>query len=96
MPIQCCLNGMHISEVPKFLSKSPSVTTNALPLTDSFDAAHLLIIPLQLSGVTNDFDVYSLSIGGYENEEMPKIHLIAEQSPWDPSKNKHSEERLIY
>ena len=29
-PKQCCLNGVHISEVPKFLADSSSVTTYAI------------------------------------------------------------------
>ena len=29
-PMQCCLNGMNISEVPKFFAESPSVTTHAI------------------------------------------------------------------
>ena len=49
--MQCCLNGVHISEVTKFLAESPSVTTHAIELPDPFDAVHLLIIPLQLSSV---------------------------------------------
>ena len=89
--MQCHLNGVHISEVPKFLAESPSVTTHAIELTDPFDAAHILIIPLQLSIVIRYFDVYSPSIAEYENEDIPKIHLTAEESPWDPSTNKYSE-----
>ena len=54
-PMQCCLNGVHISEVPTFLTKSPRVTTHAIELADLFDAAHLLMILLQLSNVTSYF-----------------------------------------
>ena len=45
-PIQCHLNGVHISEVHKFVAESPSVTTHTKELTDSFNAAHQFIIPL--------------------------------------------------
>ena len=41
-----------------------------LKLVDPFDAAHPLIILLQLSGVTIYFDVYSPSVAKYENEEI--------------------------
>ena len=60
--MQCHLNGVHISEVPKFLAESPSETTHAIELVNPFNVAHPLIIPLHLSGVTSDFDVYSLSV----------------------------------
>ena len=73
-PIECHLNGVHISEVPKFLAETPLVTTHAIKLPDSFDAAHPLVIPLKVSGVTRHFDLYSPSIADYDNEEIP----------WDP------------
>ena len=86
-PMQCCLNGVHISEVLKFLSVSSNVTTNAIELPNPFDAAHPLTILHQLSSVTNYFDVYSQSIAEYENEDIPKFHLTTEVPPWDPSRN---------
>ena len=58
-PMQCNMNGMHISELPKFLAESPSETTHVIELPNPLDAAHLLSIPLHLSSVTNYFDVYS-------------------------------------
>ena len=83
--MQCHLNGVKISEVPKFLAETPSETTHAIELVDIFDAAHPLIIPLQLSGVTSYFDMYSTSVTEYENDDILKIHLTAEEPPWDPS-----------
>ena len=84
--MQCHLNGVHVSEVPKFLAESPSETIHAIELVDPFDAAHPLIIPLQLSGVTSYFDWYSLSVREYENEDT------AEEPPWDPSTREYSEQ----
>ena len=46
-PMQYHLNGVHISEVPKFLADSPSMTTDAFQLLDPFNALHPLIILLQ-------------------------------------------------
>ena len=90
-PIQCHLNGVHISEVTKFLADSLSVATQTIQLTDPFNASYLPIIPFQLSNATSCFDVYSSSIAEYEDEEIPKIHLTAEEPSWDPSTNEHSE-----
>ena len=75
--MQCCLNGVHISEAPKFFAEAISMTIHTIQLPEPFDAAHPLIILLQLSGVTSYFDMYSLSIAEYEDEEIPKIHLTA-------------------
>ena len=38
-----------------------------------------------------NFDVYSPSVAEYENEDIPKIHLNMEDTPWDPSTNYYSE-----
>ena len=81
---------MHRSEAPKFLVESSSVRNHAIELVDPFNAAHLLNMPLQVSSVTRYFDLYSQSIAEYENEDIPKIHLIAEEPPWDPSTNEFS------
>ena len=40
--------------------------------------------------MTSYFDVYSLSVAEYENEEISKIHLTAEEPPLDPSTNEYS------
>ena len=42
-PMQCHLNGLHISEVPKFLAETPSETTHAIELVDPFDVTHPLV-----------------------------------------------------
>ena len=78
-PMQCHLNGVYISEVPKFLAESPSVTYHAIELTRPFNAAHPLIIPFQLISVTSYFNVYSPSMAEYENEDIPNIRLTAEE-----------------
>ena len=83
--MECHLNGVHISKVTKFLAEIPHVNTHAIDLTDAFNAAYSLIIPLQLSVVTSYFDVYSPSIAECENEDIPKIYLTAEEPPFDPS-----------
>ena len=83
--MQSHLNGVHVSEIPKSLAESPSETTHAIKLVNPFDAAHQVVILLQLSSVTSFIDVYSLHIAEYENEDTPRIHLTAKEPPWDPS-----------
>ena len=89
--MQCYPNGVQIYEVPKFLAKNPSETTHAIELVNSFNTAHPLIIPLQLSSVTSYFDVYYPTVTEYENEDIPKIYCTAEEPPWDPSMNEYSD-----
>ena len=42
-PMQCCLNRVHISEVPKFLAKTHNETMHVIELVEPFDAAHPLL-----------------------------------------------------
>ena len=42
-PMQCWLNGVHISEVPKFLAESLSETTHAIELVKPFDTAQWVV-----------------------------------------------------
>ena len=90
-PKQCCLNGVHISEVTKFLDESPSMTTHTIELVNPSNVTHPLLILLQLSGVTSNFDVYTPSSEKHENDDIPKIHLTAEEHLWDPSTKEYSE-----
>ena len=93
-PMQCHLNGVHISEVPKFLAESPSETTHAIELVNSFNAAHQLVILLQLNSVTSYFDVYSLIVAEYEKGDIPKVHFTADEPPWDSSTSKYIEREI--
>ena len=66
------------------------MTSHAVELRDHFDAAHPLIIMLQLTNVTSYFDVHYPSLAEYENEDNTKIHLTAEEHSWDASTNEYS------
>ena len=56
-PMQCCMNGVLIDEVPTFLAPVPSETMHAIQIENPFDATHPIIIPLKLSRVTVYFEV---------------------------------------
>ena len=94
-PMQCQLNGVHISKVPKFLAESPSETTNAIELVNPFHVDFPLKILLQLSSMTSYFDVYSPSVAEYKNKDIPTIHLTAEEPPWDQSTNEYSQKERL-
>ena len=85
---------MHVNQIPKFLAENLSEITHAIELIDPFDAAHPLIILLQLSGVASYFDVYSPSLTKYRNDDITKIHLPAKEPPWDPSTNELTEREI--
>ena len=66
-PMQCCMNGVLINEVPIFLEPIPIETMHAIKIENSFHAAHPTIIALKLPRVTSYFDVKKLS--REENED---------------------------
>ena len=84
-PMQCRLNGVHISELPKFLTEDPDEMTHSLQGLDPFNDDSPLFIPLSLSGVTSYFPVRKPTIEKWENEAAyPHIDLTAEEPIWHP------------
>ena len=54
----------------------------------NFNASYMLIVPLQLQGAGSYFDVCSPCTAEYENENIAKMDLTAEETPFDPSRDK--------
>ena len=86
-PKQCRPNGVQNREVSWFFFVIPSETNHFIEFLVPFVAAHLFIIPFQLSGVTGYYDVYSPRVVEYENDDIQKIYLNAEELTWDQSTN---------
>eukprot|EP00804_Cyclotella_cryptica_P019398 CCRYP_006588-RA/>CCRYP_006588-RA protein AED:0.13 eAED:0.13 QI:0/0/0/1/0.75/0.6/5/0/864 len=96
--MQCRLNGIKISELPKFLAEDPDESTHSLQVVDPLDDSSPLFIPLSLTGVTSYFQVRKPTIAEWENEAAyPHIDLTAEEPIWDPQSSDYSEmeDRMI-
>eukprot|EP00804_Cyclotella_cryptica_P017277 CCRYP_016828-RA/>CCRYP_016828-RA protein AED:0.02 eAED:0.02 QI:0/0/0/1/0/0.5/2/0/461 len=96
--MQCRLNGIKISELPKFLAEDPDESTHSLQVVDPLDDSSPLFIPLSLTGVTSYFQVRKPTIAEWENEAAyPHIDLTAEEPIWDPQSSDFSEmeDRMI-
>ena len=89
-PMQCCMNGVLINEVPKYLAPVPSETIHAIQIENPIDANHPIIIPLKLNGVTSYFEVRKPTQEEYENQNILKIELMVEAPQWDPSSPEYS------
>ena len=89
--MQYSLNGVHISKVLKFLTDYSIVTTHAIQVLYTHNAAQVLIISLLLSEITSYFDVCFQGIVEYENKKIQMIHLTAEESFWDLSTDKYTD-----
>ena len=84
-PMQCCMNGVLMDEVPNFLAPVTSEMMHAIQIENPFDTTHPIIIHLKLNGVTSYFDVKKPTQEEYEDENILKIKLTAEAPPWDLS-----------
>ena len=56
-PMQCRLNHVKITEVPKFLVNDPDEFTHAIAVEDLSGEQDPLIIPLLINGVTSYFPI---------------------------------------
>ena len=56
----CCIKGVVINEVPKFLAPVPTETTQAIQILNPFNATHSIFIPFWITRVTSYFDVRKL------------------------------------
>ena len=84
-PMQCRLNDVKISEVPKFLVNDPDEFTHAIAVDDPSGDQDPLIIPLQINGVTSYFPVRTPTTSEWEDDEIPRVDMTYESPKWDPS-----------
>ncbi len=84
-PVQCCIHNTFVSKCPKFLSHHPTEDNHALILHDPNGCSPLLTIPLSLDNVTSYFKGKCSSLAEYEDDTIPKYHLMSKHPPRDPS-----------
>ena len=75
-PMQCCIDGVLIDEVPKFLAPVLSKIMHPVQIVNPFNATHPIIIPLEINRVTGYFDVRKSTQEEYEDESIFKIELM--------------------
>ena len=91
-PMQHRVNGVRISETPKFLADAPTSKTHAIEVDDPLDPSEPLIIPLQIKGVTSYFSVRKPTVDEYEDEDLPHITMTAEGPEWEPCSSDFAEQ----
>ena len=79
------MNGIVIDEVLQFLPSISSKTMHAIQIMNHSDATHLIIIPLKITGVTNNFKVRKPTQEEQGDKYNLKIELTVEASSWDLS-----------
>ncbi len=83
-PTQCCLNGVTVNDIPKFLLKNPTVNDHAVIIPVD------TCVSLKLQGVTSYFPVQATTLSEYKNDVIPKFHLTATAPVWDPGSSSYS------
>ncbi len=83
-PMQCRMNGVRISETPKFLVENPTALDHSIQIINPEDPAHPLTIPLQLHGVLSYFPIRCPTVEEYEDDKIPQFELTAAGAEWDP------------
>jgi hypothetical protein len=83
--MQCCVNDVTISDLPKFLATDPTDQTHALTLTDPDNPLQPVILPLILRGVILVLNVRSVTINEFNSHDYLKLHLTSETLTWDPT-----------
>ena len=82
-----------MDEAPNFLTLVPSETMHAIQIENTFDATHLIIIPLKLNGVPNYVEVRKPAQEDHEYLIIVKIEVTAETPPWDPSSSDYKQQK---
>ena len=84
--MQCCVNGVLIDEVPKFLEPIPSETMHDIQIENPFE----LKLKESLVTFTSYFEVRKLTQEEYEDQDILEIELMAKAPLWDPSSPEYS------
>ncbi len=87
-PMQCCLHGISVNDIPKFLMKNPIVNNHAVIVPSDINDSPLNI-PLMPQGVSY-FPVQATFLSEYKSDVILKFHLTAEALAWDPGLSSYS------
>lgn len=64
------MNGVEISEVPKFLTSCPTNLTHSITIAEPSDAVHLYVILFHLDGVVSFFEYSCPTTAEFEDEDF--------------------------
>lgn len=82
-PMQCRMNGVRVSETPKFLCENPTNSDHAISLLDPL-TEDPIVIPLMLQGVVSYFEYSTPTAAEVEDETLLHVELTAQSPEWDP------------
>ncbi len=83
--MQCRVNGVTINNLPKFLAANPTDQMHALTINDPDNPLQPVILLLTLRGVMLLFNMRTVTINEFNNQDYPRLHLTSETLTWDPA-----------
>ena len=83
-PFQCRVNDIQINDVPKFLTRNPTVATHSICVPDPDRHDRELYLPLALSGVTSYLSISKPTVEEFESGNFARIELTSLDLTWDP------------
>ena len=93
-PMQCRVNDVKVSEIPKCMTDNPTDETHALMIYDDDDPTWVTHFPLALRGVTSLLNVRKPTLTEYNSDIHPRFHLTSEHLTWDPSTTMYEEQEV--
>ncbi len=91
-PMQCCVNDMTVSNLPKFLVANPTDQMHTLTINDPDNPLQPVILPLSLRGVTLLLNVRTVTINEFNIQDYPRLHLTSETLTWEPTTNLYEQQ----
>ena len=91
-PMQCRVNDVTISELPKFLATAPTDQTHALTIKDPDNLTQTITLRLALRGVISLLTVRKPTIDDWNSGEIRRLALTSETLTWDPSTTSYEEQ----
>jgi hypothetical protein len=84
-PMQCRVNDLIVSNMPKFLTSDPTDQTHALTIRDPNEPAQMVILRLALRGVTSLLNVRGIMLDEWNSDALKRLHLTSETLNWYPT-----------
>ena len=89
--MQCPVNDVTISELPKFLATAPTEKTHALTIKDPDHPTQTITLRLALRGVILLLTVRMPTMDEWNSGEFCRLALTLETLTWDPSTTSYKE-----
>jgi hypothetical protein len=90
--MQCRMNDVIVEQDAQILAPQPTDQMHALTLTNPDNPLQLVILPLDLKGVTSLLCVRNVTPDEYNSRQYSRLHLTSKTLTWDPQTTSFEEQ----